>query len=64
MNAAQPMPFIASKHTLAYPGHQELAGKAVLRVDPVSQEKDEVINVKVRILGNYVLRKMKSLNVF
>ena len=54
----------AQKQAPAHPGDQELAGKAILRVDPVPQEEDEVVDVEVRILGHYVLREMKSTNDF
>ena len=32
------------------PCDKELAGKGIIGVDPVSQEKNEVVNVKVRVL--------------
>ena len=32
------------------PCDKELAGKGIIGVDPVSQEKNEVVNVEVRVL--------------
>ena len=32
------------------PCDEELVGEGIIGVDPVSQEKNEVVNVKVRVL--------------
>ena len=37
-----------TQHT--YPGDQELSGKPILGVDPVSKQTNECVYVKVRVL--------------